>query len=93
METFEPETTDPPSEDGRRVSEAEYMDRYYEMSDTVYEWNNGVLEERPSGDLETFRMYRWFSSLLAEYLEEHPVGDMTGLGIGFRMTLPEKTVI
>ncbi len=93
METFEAEITDPPHEDGRRVSEAEYMDSYYEMSDRVYEWNNGILEERPPGDPETFRMYDWFYILLREYLKTHTLGELIGLKIGFRMSLPGKTVI
>jgi len=69
------------------------MDSYYEMSDRVYEWNNGVLEEKPRSDYLSFKMYEWFSSLLREYLEAHPDGEPVGLGIGFRMALPEKAVI
>ncbi|RLC08431.1 MAG: hypothetical protein DRI57_24040, partial [Deltaproteobacteria bacterium] len=38
--------------DMSRVSEEEYWETYYEMPDITYEWNNGVLEERPMGDTE-----------------------------------------
>ena len=46
------------SEEGLRVSEAEYWETYYDMPDRVYEWHNGILEERPMGDKETFLMCR-----------------------------------
>ena len=43
----------PRSEAGKHVSEEEYWEKYYEYvgeSDFKYEWNNGVLEEKPGAD-------------------------------------------
>ncbi len=36
----------------RRVTEAEYWEKYYEYADDdiVYEWHNGYLEEKPVSD-------------------------------------------
>jgi len=76
-----------------RMSEAEYWETYYEMPDRTYEWNNGVLEERPMGDKETFLMYRWFDRLLTEYLKTHPVGEMMGMEVGFRLAIPGNTSV
>ncbi|HHC25049.1 MAG TPA: Uma2 family endonuclease [Desulfobacterales bacterium] len=80
-------------EEGLRVSEAEYWETYYDMPDRVYEWNNGILEERPMGDQETFLMRRWFENLLAEYLETHPLGEMVGMEVGFRLAIPGNTSV
>ncbi len=76
-----------------RVSEEEYWETYYEMPDITYEWNNGVLEERPMGDTETFLMYDWFYFLLREYLKTNPVGDMIGMEVGFRLAIPGNTSV
>ncbi|CAN2044699.1 putative restriction endonuclease domain-containing protein [Candidatus Magnetomoraceae bacterium gMMP-1] len=81
------------SEDGLRVSEEEYWENYYENSDFIYEWNNGVLEEKPMADYQSFLMYRWFMALLEQYLETYPIGKVLGLEIGFRLALPHKTTI
>jgi len=32
------------------VSEAVYWQKYYEHPDIVYEWNDGILEEKPVAD-------------------------------------------
>jgi len=49
----------PGAADGRRVSEAEYWDDWYHVSDITYEWNNGRLEEKPVSDLETLLVGKW----------------------------------
>lgn len=83
----------PRSEHGISVSEEEYWEKYYEVPDRSYEWNNGILEEKPVGDYLSFLMYRWFCSLLEEYLANCPVGRLVGLEIGFRLAIPGKTSV
>ncbi len=81
------------SEAGRAVSEEQYWAEYYEFSDIHYEWNNGILEEKPVGDYAQFRLYLWFLELLKDFLQVNPIARMIGLEMGFRMQLPTKTVI
>ena len=83
----------PVSEDGLTVSEDEYREKYYEHPDFSYEWNNGYLEERPVSDYEGYLMYEWFDGTLKNFLRVYPIGKKVGLGFGFRMALPHKTVI
>ena len=83
----------PRSADGLRVSEEEYWGKYYHEVDVKYEWNNGVLEEKPMADYLSSQMYRWFFSLLQEYLRTHPVARLICLDIGFRLALTDKTSI
>ncbi len=40
----------PRSEAGRRITEEEYWKHYYEHPDFSYEWNDGILEEKPVTD-------------------------------------------
>ena len=81
------------SEDGNRVSEALYWSEYYENCDFSYEWNDGVLEEKPVSDYRRFLVYNWFLSLLNHFLDLRPIGKMVGLEFGFRLALPHKTTI
>ncbi|MBI3958270.1 MAG: Uma2 family endonuclease [Chloroflexi bacterium] len=88
---------EPVSLDGMAVSEEEYWAQYYEKSDTnsdtSYEWNNGILEEKPVSDYRRATMYGWFLLLLRAYLETHPIAKMLFLEMGFRLALPDKTTI
>ncbi|GAK60221.1 hypothetical protein U27_00112 [Candidatus Vecturithrix granuli] len=83
----------PRSQAGLRVTEEEFWQTYYHESDIIYEWNNGILEEKPMADYLSFKMYRWFLKLLEEFLRAFPIAKMIGLEIGFRLALPEKTSI
>ncbi|MEZ4862055.1 MAG: Uma2 family endonuclease [Caldilineaceae bacterium] len=78
---------------GRFVSEAEYWDHYYELSDYHYEWNNGYLEEKPVTDYAQFQLYLWFLGLLKDFLHVNPIGRMIGLELGFRLHLPTKITV
>jgi hypothetical protein len=89
----EPECLAPPSQAGRRVSEAEYWRTYYLDSDIHYEWNNGRMEEKPVSDYETFLVYKWFMLLLEHFLTARPIAKMVALEMGFRLPLPTGTVI
>lgn len=81
------------SEAGRYVSEAVYWARYYENSDFHYEWNNGILEEKPLPDYEQVLSYGWFQGLLRWYLQVYPIAKMIFLEMGFRLPLDDKTTI
>jgi len=75
------------------VSEAEYWEKYYDYPGIVYEWNNGVLEERPVADYLNYSTYDWFVALLRKFLKARPIAKTTGLGIGFRLELAINIVI
>ncbi len=83
---------EPLSLHGLRVSEEEYWEKYYD-NDRIFEWNDGVLEEKPMGDHLSYLMSDWFHSLLKEYLEANPVAKIFGTDLGFRLVLPKTTVI
>ncbi|MDM8531227.1 Uma2 family endonuclease [Anaerolineales bacterium HSG25] len=78
------------SQDGKQVSEADYWATYYHDPDFCYEWNNGILEEKPMADYTKYLMYTWFVYLLHEFLKAHPIAKTTGLDIGFRLNLSDK---
>jgi Uma2 family endonuclease len=69
------------------VTEAEYWEKYYGESDVIYEWNNGLLEEKPVSDHLNYLMYSWFVEILRQFLSVHPIAEMTGLEMGFRLAL------
>jgi len=75
------------SEDGLFVSEEEYWENYYNHPDFNYEWKNGYLEEKPVADHKSYLMYKWFMKLADHFLTVHPIAEMTGVEIGFRMEL------
>ena len=78
---------------GLHVSEAVYWARYYETGDASYEWNNGVLEEKPLPDYRRVAMVGWFLTLLRSYLEVNPIAKLLHLEMGFRLAMPDKTTI
>lgn len=81
------------SEDGRFVTEEEYWEKYYEHPDFNYEWNNGILEEKPVSDFKNIEMYHWFFKLLGYYLESKKTGKIVFHDFGFRLALPDKVSI
>jgi len=83
----------PLSEAGLRVSEAVYWAKYYNHPDFIYEWNNGILEEKPVADVRNAALYRWLLKLIEAYLEIQPIAQLVNLEIGFRLALPDKTII
>lgn len=83
----------PQSEAGRYVSEALYWEKYYEHPAFNYEWNNGILEEKPMADVRNAAMYRWLLKLLEAYLETYAIAQLVNLEIGFRLALGQKTTI
>jgi Uma2 family endonuclease len=83
----------PVSEAGRAVSEDTYWREYYFESDIHYEWNRGVLEEKPVSDYETYLVYHWFMALLSHFLKARPIARLVALEMGFRLPLPDGVVI
>ncbi|MBF0286421.1 MAG: Uma2 family endonuclease [SAR324 cluster bacterium] len=81
------------SEESLRVSESAYWQAYYEHPDCQYEWNNGLLEEKPMPDFLSIALYRWFLQLLEEYFKVFPVGQLMGLEMGVRLEFGEKVII
>lgn len=74
------------------VSEQNYFDYYYPRK-PKYEWNNGLLEKISVSDFLTFQVHLWFTQLLSHFLTVHPIAQMVGLEMGFRLILPTKKVI
>ena len=74
-----------------KVSEAEYWKGYYEHPEGQYEWNNGLLEEKPMPDFLSISLYQWFLRLLEEYLTVFPLGQIMALEMGFRLELGKNT--
>ncbi len=87
-----PRRLPPSAKEPLRVSEAEYWKTYYEYPDHSYEWNNGLLEEKPMPDFLSISLYQWFYRLLEEYLTVFPIGRMMVLEMGFRLELGKKKV-
>ncbi|MBF0226866.1 MAG: hypothetical protein HQK76_15570 [Desulfobacterales bacterium] len=81
------------SEDGKYVTEEEYWEKYYECSDINYEWNNGILEEKPVSDLENIENCKWLLILLEQYLKFNPIGRIVMFEFGFRMSIKGKVKI
>jgi len=84
---------EPRSEDGLAVSEEVYWAEYYNHLDFNYEWNNGILEEKPMADVQNATLYRWFLLLLEFYLHVQPIAQLVNLEVGFRLALPDKITI
>lgn len=78
----------PYSADGLRVSEEEYWEKYYEVSDYHYEWNNGVLEEKPVSDFATVQVYKWLFLLVDMFLATNPIAKLIALETAFRLKFP-----
>jgi len=81
------------SEHGKAVSEEVYWAEYYSHPHFSYEWNNGILEERPKPNVVEWNMYKWFLLLLDEFLRIHPIATTMALGTAFRLTKPHGAAI
>lgn len=89
LATNSPKNGSPPTV----VTLAEYWQFYYEHLDYNYEYNNGMLEEKPMATKQQAEMYAWFLKLLQLYLEVHPVADLSILEMGFSMLQPTKVQV
>jgi len=75
------------------VSETEYWEKYYDYPDKKYEWHNGYLEELLPSQQVTFQSYLRYLMLINAYLETNKIADLCGLGMGFRLDLPNGVSI
>ena len=62
-------------EQGKRLSLEEYLRQYAEHPDFNYEWNAGILEEKPVSTIAQLRLYRWFLQILSYYLEVNHLAE------------------
>ena len=76
-----------------KVPENVYWEEYYELSDIHYEWNDGLLEEKPVSDYEANKMFLWFMELLGHFIKVNPIGKIMTLEMGFRMKIARKIII
>ena len=80
--------------DGLRVTLEEYWEKWYERPhphiDVSYEWNNGILEAKPSSNYPQTKQYRWFIGLLDCYLEVNPTAKILCLETGAYMSVPDE---
>lgn len=84
---------EPISEAGKWVSEEDYWEHYFHHPDFNYEWNDGILEEKPVSDVATVAIYHWFAILIYAYLEANPIAKLGMLEFAVRLPLPHKTAI
>jgi len=73
------------SEDGLAVSLGDYWKYYLEHPYFNYEWNRGILEEKPVSDLEEAELFKWFCDLMEEYLKAFPEGRLIPLDMALRL--------
>ncbi|ETR66179.1 MAG: hypothetical protein OMM_05769 [Candidatus Magnetoglobus multicellularis str. Araruama] len=85
--------SEPQSKDGLIVDEATFWADYYEDMDFRYEWNNGILEEKPMAVISGILYTDWLISLLKEYLKAKNYEYLIVADIGFKLKLPGKSVI
>ena len=80
------------SEHGKQVSAEEYLRQYAEHPDFNYEWNNGILEEKPVSTIAQLRLYRWFLQILSYYLEVNHQAEAAMFEFLAEMTVGDKLV-
>ncbi|MEM7532020.1 MAG: Uma2 family endonuclease [Chloroflexota bacterium] len=73
--------------DGVAVSLEYYWKHIYGKTEKPYEWNNGIIEEKPTvADLRKFLMYMWFIDILRDFLYVNPIAVVIGNDMGFQFT-------
>jgi hypothetical protein len=75
------------------ISETEYWKHYYDHPEKVYEWQNGYLQEKMMSEQITYLTYLWHLELVNFYLKTHPIAELAGLEMGFRLVLPDEVDI
>jgi hypothetical protein len=75
------------------VCETEYWKQYYAHPEKVYEWHNGYLQEIAMSEQITYLTYLWHLELVNFYLKTHPIAELAGLEMGFRLVLPDEVDI
>ena len=81
-------------DEGRDVTLEEYWARWYENPypdiDVSYEWNNGILEAKPSANKPQLDLGNWFLDLLRRYLETYAIAELINMETGFYMTMADS---
>ncbi len=81
-------------DEGRYVTLEEYWARWYENPypdiDVSYEWNNGILEAKPSANKPQLDLGNWFLDLLRRYLETYAIAELINMETGFYMTMADS---
>jgi Uma2 family endonuclease len=80
------------SDHGKQVSAEEYLRHYAEHPDFNYEWNNGILEEKPVSTIAQLRLYRWFLQILSYYLEVNHLAEAAMFEFLAEMAVGDKLV-
>lgn len=80
-------------DEGRHVTLEEYWAKWYENPypdiDVSYEWNNGILEAKPSANKPQLDLGNWFLDLLRRYLETHEIAELINMETGFFLTMAD----
>ncbi|MEM7532998.1 MAG: Uma2 family endonuclease [Chloroflexota bacterium] len=75
--------------DGLSVSLEDYWSKIYDKTERFYEWNNGILEEKPRmAQLRKYWVCRWFLNILYDYLYVNPIATVIEADMGFRFPMP-----
>ena len=59
------------------------MAKYFE-AEINYEWNNGILEEKPMASVRQSKMFQWFQQLIFLYLDSFSVAQVIMHEVGNR---------
>ncbi|MEM7532677.1 MAG: Uma2 family endonuclease [Chloroflexota bacterium] len=74
--------------DGLKVSLEDYWSKIYNKTERFYEWNNGILEEKPRmAQLRKYWICKWFLQLLYDYLYVNPIATIIESDMGFEFPL------
>ena len=80
-------------DEGRHVTLQEYWDKWYENPypdiDVSYEWNNGILEAKPSSNAPQLDLGFWFLALLHQYVKTHDNAKLINMETGFVLTMED----
>ncbi|MEM7532090.1 MAG: Uma2 family endonuclease [Chloroflexota bacterium] len=80
--------------DGYRVSLEDYWTHVYDQTERFYEWNNGILEEKPPmTDFVKYLMYLWFLDILRDFLYAHPMARFIGPDMNFGFQTPNRYLL
>ena len=87
------EIDEPQSKDGLTVDETTFWADYYEDPNFKYEWNNSKLEEIPMSSVYGMICSDWFITLIKAFLKSNNIDYIIFNDFGFKLNLPQKTVI
>ena len=81
-------------DEGRYVTLEEYWARWYENPypdiDVSYEWNNGILEAKPSANKPQLDLGNWFLVLLLQFINTHGIAKLINMETGFHLKMMDS---